>query len=257
MAEISSFTKQVFAATRLPSITLGNSDFPDIRRDGTLFVDKTAKLPWLLDYKKVFFARPRRFGKTTLASMLFELFMHGTENFKGLAVYDTWPKKQCYPTILISLYGLDKPEIFEAKLCEKLSKAFKKAGLDELYDRTKSITKLGALFVETQFDLEAHGSVWLIDEWDFPLSANLDNRPAFDANTRVLQELFLNLRDLCNVRFMLVTGIMRYQNTSLLSGQDINDISMEPDFADLLGYTQTELETNFAPYIRALQSCWA
>ena len=48
---------------------------------------------------------------------------------------------------------------------------------------------------------------------------------------------------------MLVTGIMRYQNTSLFSGQDINDITMELDFADLLGYTQTELEANFAPYI--------
>ena len=123
MAEISSFTKQVLAATRLPSITLGNSDFPDIRRDGTLFVDKTAKLPWLLDYKKVFFVRPRRFGKTTLVSMLFELFMHGPEMFKGLAVYDTWPEKQCYPVISISLYDFSDPKIFEAQLCKSFGDA--------------------------------------------------------------------------------------------------------------------------------------
>ncbi len=249
MAEISSFTKQVFAATRLPSITLGNSDFPDIRRDGTLFVDKTAKLPWLLDYKKVFFARPRRFGKTTLASMLFELFMHGTENFKGLAVYDTWPEKQCYPVISISLYDLSDPETFEAQLCKSFGEALGEAGLPELEERVQGITDIDALFSKVRVELSSHRTVWLIDEWDFPLSANLNNRPAFDANTTVLRKFFAKLRRWRNVRFMLVTGIMRYQNTSLFSGQDINDIIMEPDFADLLGYTQTELETNFAPYI--------
>ena len=255
MAEISSLTRQEGADTdELPSLTIGNSDFPLIRQDGTLFVDKTAKIPRLLRYKKVFFARPRRFGKTTLASMLFELFMHGTEKFEGLAVYDTWPVKQCYPTIMISLYGLDQPEVFEATLCEKLSVALKDAGLFDLYDRTKAITQLGAFFVEVKSDLAALNTVWLIDEWDFPLSANLDNRPAFDANTQVLQKLFSNLRDLRNLRFMLVTGIMRYQNTSLFSGQDIVNISMNRAFADLLGYTQTELEANFAPYIeRAAQ----
>ena len=255
MAEISSLTRQEGADTdELPSLTIGNSDFPLIRQDGTLFVDKTAKIPRLLRYKKVFFARPRRFGKTTLASMLFELFMHGTEKFEGLAVYDTWPVKQCYPTIMISLYGLDQPEVFEATLCEKLSVALKDAGLFDLYDRTKAITQLGAFFVEVKSDLAALNTVWLIDEWDFPLSANLDNRPAFDVNTQVLQKLFSNLRDLRNLRFMLVTGIMRYQNTSLFSGQDIVNISMNRAFADLLGYTQTELEANFAPYIeRAAQ----
>ena len=249
MADISLFTKKVLAATRLPNITLGNSDFPEVRRDGTLFVDKTVKLPMLLDYKKVFFARPRRFGKTTLASMIKVLFMHGTEMFKGLAVYDTWPEEQCFPVISISLYDLADPETFEADLCSRLIASLGFAGLPALKERALGMTKIDDLFCQIGYELSSHRTVWLIDEWDFPLSANLNNRPAFDANTSVLKKFFTQLRMLVNMRFMMVTGIMRYQNTSLFSGQDIVDISMDSDFADLLGYTQTELETNFAPYI--------
>ncbi len=250
MAEISSFTKQVFAATsNLPEITLGNSDFPEVCRDGTLFVDKTEKIPLLLKFKKVFFSRPRRFGKTTLVSMLFELFMHGPEMFKGLAVYDTWPEKQCYPVISISLYDFSDPKIFEAQLCKSFGDALSDAGLPELKERAQGIVDIDDFFSKIRGDLISRRTVWLIDEVDYPLSANLDNRPAFDANAKVLRKFFAQLRKFRSVRFMLVTGILRYQNISLFSGQDIVNISMKPLFADLVGYTQAEVETNFAPYI--------
>ena len=42
---------------------------------------------------------------------------------------------------------------------------------------------------------------------------------------------------------------MRYHETSLFLGQDIQDLSMDPDFADLLGYTQADIEHSFADYI--------
>ena len=262
MAETSSLSRQVGAATdELPSLTIGNSDFPLIRQDGTLFVDKTAQIPRLLRYKKVFFARPRRFGKTTLASMLFELFMHGTEKFEGLAVYDTWPETQCYPVMSISLYGLDQPETFEARLCAKLTIALCDAGLSELKERALGITDIDAFFSTVGSELSSHRTVWLIDEIGYPLEANLDHRSAFAANAEVLHKFFAHLRDLRNVRFLFVTGILRYQPggrvsewSFLLPGQDIVNISMNPAYADLVGYTQAEVEVNFAPYIeRAAQ----
>ena len=259
MAEHSFLTRQLGAAPelRLPSITIGNSDFPMIRRSGFLFVDKTAKLPLLLKYKKVFVARPRRFGKTTLASMLFELFMHGTEQFEGLAVYDTWPETQCYPVMSISLYGRADPKTFEASLCLSLCGALAAAGLPELKERAQGITDIDAFFSTIGYELSSHRTVWLIDEVGCPLEANLDHRLAFEANAEVLHKFFAHLRQLRNVRYLFVTGILRYQPGRaglLLPGQDIVNISMNPAFADLLGYTQTELETNFAPYIeRAAQ----
>ena len=42
---------------------------------------------------------------------------------------------------------------------------------------------------------------------------------------------------------------MRYSEFSPFTGQDIQDLSMKPYFADLLGYTQEEVRTSFARYI--------
>ena len=50
-------------------------------------------------------------------------------------------------------------------------------------------------------------------------------------------------------RFILVTGIMRYRETSLFTGQGIQDLSMDPRYADLLGYTKEEIEQSFKRYI--------
>lgn len=43
---------------QLPSITIGNSDFPNVCDDGTLFVDKTAKLASLFKQHRIQSSRP-------------------------------------------------------------------------------------------------------------------------------------------------------------------------------------------------------
>ena len=96
---------------------------------------------------------------------------------------------------------------------------------------------------------EQHELVFLIDEWDYPLSNNLDNEDKFNRLKLVLRDFYAWLRDLPKVRFLLITGIMRYHETSMFTGQYIQDLSMKPYFADLLGYTQQEMVDKFAPYI--------
>ena len=236
-------------ALLLPQITIGNSDFPDVRSDGTLLVDKTAKIAALVKLKKVFFARPRRFGKSMLISMLKELFSHGTEKFEGLSIHDTWPVDRCYPVIALSLNVSPEPQFFEQQLCEHLINALGKAGFTELKKSTIGITTLSTLLWTIEDSISANPTVWLIDEWDFALSYNLDNKQAYTSNLHIMNIFFSWLRGLSNIRYLLVTGIGRYRNTTLFTGQDIINISMNPNFADLLGYTQAEVETNFAPYI--------
>ncbi|MDT3663816.1 MAG: AAA family ATPase, partial [Anaerobiospirillum sp.] len=93
-----SATEQV----KLQAITIGNSDFKDVIDSGTLFVDKTAHLAKLAQFKKVFLTRPRRFGKTLMLSTLQELFSHGAKDnhyFDGLAVQSLWSDSNCYPVI--------------------------------------------------------------------------------------------------------------------------------------------------------------
>jgi len=71
----------------------GHADWNNLVRQNKLIVDKTAKLGYLVTFFDfVFFSRPRLMGKTTLCSMLQELFAHGPQNFAGTAIFEHWPE---------------------------------------------------------------------------------------------------------------------------------------------------------------------
>ena len=67
-------------------IPYGISDFEQIRTEGFFYADKTSFLPALEDgYRHVVFLRPRRFGKSTLVSMLEHYYDFGRrERFDAL-----------------------------------------------------------------------------------------------------------------------------------------------------------------------------
>ncbi len=234
---------------QLPRITIGTHDFPSIRREGTLLVDKTAKIAELVKTNKVFLVRPHSFGKSMLLAMLKKLFAHGTDKFEGLAIHDTWPETRCYPVIRLSLNARPNPQTFEQSLCIRLRTELALAGFSELKERTQEITTLEPLLEAIKADLCAQETVWLIDAWDHALSHRLDDEAAFEANYRVINTLLDGLNRLSNLRFLLVTGVGSYRAASLFPASDFTNISQHPYFADLLGYTQAEVETNFAPYI--------
>ena len=228
----------------LPHIPLGVSHW-DMLTDGNfLIVDKTAKIAELVAWPLVFFARPRRMGKSTLCSMLEELFAHGTSRFAGKKIYDLWPEaKDCtYPVIRLSFNEIAGEDLskFELSLKDTLVIAFSDAGFPELL----------CVFLENFEGIaQQHWLVFLIDEWDAPLSNNIDKEDDFNLLKETLSTFYSWLRDLPKLRFVLVTGIMRYRETTLFLDQDIQDLSMAPAFADLLGYTQEDIEHAFADYI--------
>jgi predicted DNA-binding ribbon-helix-helix protein len=52
------------------------------------------------------------------------------------------------------------------------------------------------------------------------------------------------------LRFVLLTGVSRFSKVSVFSElNNLEDITMSQRYATLLGYTQTELETNFVPHL--------
>ena len=235
----------------LPPITTSLSDFMLIRENQYLFVDKTAYICGLFRNNKVFLSRPRRFGKSLLLSTIQELFTNGIQNFEGLAIHDLW-HRPCRPVISLTLFGLNSPETFEEGLCYRLRTAFVKAGFVD----ARSINAKNFMELSSELEiLQGRTSiVMLIDECDFPLSANLNDREWFDHNKKILRMFYAWLRSLGNIEFLMFTGIGRYQDTSMFTGQDIKDISLDPSFANLLGYTQEELESYFAPHISAAAS---
>ncbi len=52
------------------------------------------------------------------------------------------------------------------------------------------------------------------------------------------------------LRFVFITGVTKYARLSVFSKMNnLNDISLDPGYGTMLGYTQKELEENFAGYI--------
>ena len=241
--------QQVPTPQQLPHIATNLSRFTDFAANHALFVDKTALLQTLVDKKFVFLSRPRRFGKSLLISMLKELFEHGTTNFAGTAIYNIWHEKT-YPVLTLSFLDKTDPKTFEATLCRALRDAFYDAGFHEVYDFIPDCndfqTLSGRLVRQV---LKGQQVVLLIDEWDDPLSSNLNNRDNYEQIAAMLRHLYTWIRESHAFWFVLVTGIGRYQNTSFFTGEFFADISMEPYFAALVGYTQEELQQYFAPYI--------
>ena len=243
----------------LRQFPLGVPSWDSIRQRNLFFVDKTAKIDSLVtNFSRVFISRPRRMGKTFLCCILAELFAHGdSEKFAGTAIHGNWPETECYPVINLSFYGMGKymgntdtdVRTFEASLCSMMVAAYESAGFHEAsnYKDVKSFVDLA-----WQLDKLAVGKslVILIDEWDYPLSSNLDKPQVLGALLRVLNDFYRWLRFQVNARFILITGIMRWHQTSLFTGDDFDDLSMEPWYATLMGYTQEELEGEiFAPYM--------
>jgi hypothetical protein len=96
-------------------LPVGEQDFASIRREGSLYVDKTALLHTLVtgSGNQFFFSRPRRFGKSLLCSTLAALFAGKRELFQAIAgqpplAIDTLPWDwQEYPVIRIDLNAGD------------------------------------------------------------------------------------------------------------------------------------------------------
>ena len=236
----------------LPDLPIGISNWQVIRDDKMFFVDKTALLGDLVtNQRKIFLSRPRRMGKSLLISSLKNLFTHGDKNFAGTAIYGNWPYSETYPVIHLSFNQVEGTDAYSyaQSLKGAITEAYRAAGFYQVEEfeqeeltLNRFLNKVGRISSEVRL-------VFLIDEWDYALSSNLNNATLFNEVLSVLKTFYSWLRGIDSTRFILITGIMRYNSVSLFSGQDIQDISMEPQWSSLLGLTHEELVTCYAPYI--------
>ena len=95
--------------------------------------------------------------------------------------------------------------------------------------------------------------VVLIDEYDYPLRHNLEN-PALPEIQTALANFYGVLKSSDeHLRFIFFTGITRFARTSLFSGlNNLRDLSHEPRFNGLLGFTEREMRTRLRPYMTDL-----
>ena len=99
-----------------------------------------------------------------------------------------------------------------------------------------------------------NGVVILIDEYDYPLINNIENKEIALENHAVLRSFYSAIKGLdAHIEFLFITGVTKFSKTSIFSGMNnLNDISLDERAACILGYTQEEIQTYFTSEIQNL-----
>ena len=233
---------------------VGMQTFSQIIEEGYAYVDKTAYIKQLLNQSKfIFLSRPRRFGKSLLLSTLEAYFEGRRELFKGLAAdsmdLDWTPRHVLHFDFNAENYSLD--DGLEHRLDTLL------IGLENKYGQDSRFTTPSQRFshlIEAAYRQTGREVVILIDEYDKPLLDIEENKDLYEKNQRILKSFFGNLKSMDRyIRFAFITGVARFSKVSIFSDlNNLNDISLVDDFADICGWTERELIENFRDGIEIL-----
>ena len=234
------------------ALPLGSSNFATLRANNEIYVDKTELLYRLAQGRgKIFLARPRRFGKSLLISTFESLFRYGLRDFRALAIEKLW-NDTTYSVVKLDFSGLKScpdREGFAAGLYSLLQAAFMPLGF-RYQPELKTVFFLDQL--KMWLASQAPNSlVLLIDEYDAPLTSHLENPEAFEIIRDCLGEFYAAIKEYEGCfRFFFMTGITKFSNTSIFSAfNNLQDISMNPVFGTLLGYTEEEILRYFSAYL--------
>ncbi|MDR1036052.1 MAG: ATP-binding protein [Deltaproteobacteria bacterium] len=243
-----------------PPLPVGVTNFEILRQKNFVYVDKTMYFPDLLNEGPfIFYARPRRFGKS-LTLRAFDAFCSGrVDLFRGLAA----EKFMCSPDFFV------RPVI-------RLDFSIAAPGIstDMLLQNINFILKINA----ERHNVSLHGDnyaiafhtllrdvhklygkqvILLIDEYDTPVIDLLgktaeffDSKLISDRRT-IMQDFFSVIKSAEDeIEMAFITGITKFNRMGVFSKlNNLIDISLSSKYSAFIGYTQKELEENFLPFI--------
>jgi hypothetical protein len=235
---------------RLP---LGIQTFKEIVEDEYLYVDKTEIINRLLATagKVVFLSRPRRFGKSILCATLHSIFEGKRELFKGLAIDELGWDWAEYPVIHIDFNAGD---YIEGK---KELKAIIDASLGDVAQRYEVTIKGDTPsskfrnLITSLHNKYKQKIVCIVDEYDKPLLSTLNVPDIHEELRGTLKGFFGVLKSAdAYLKFSFITGVTKFSKVSIFSDlNQLDDISLKADYADICGITQAEFEQSFREWI--------
>ncbi len=230
-------------------LPLGLQDFREIIEGDYKYIDKTKYIHSIASRGKFYFlSRPRRFGKSLTISTLQALYQGSKTLFKGLWIEDKWDWNKKNPVVRLSLKDINfEQRGLEDSLAERVHEVGQNHGIElkSSYARDK--------FRELIITLSSKGKVVvLVDEYDAPILEYLakDIGKAYE-NRDLLKGFYSVLKDLdTSLELVFLTGVSKFSKIGIFSGlNNLEDLSMHPTYATMLGYTQEELEGNFSEEI--------
>ena len=237
----------------MKKLPIGIQTFRNLIEEGYVYVDKTPFALKLIESggKYYFLSRPRRFGKSLFLTTLKEIFEGNRDLFKGLYIYERYDFKP-HPVIRISFGSGDYSEIEAIKRTifyildenmENLSVQCKNRD-DYKICFSELIKKVYLKYKEKV--------VILIDEYDKPILDNILNKDRAREARDILKNFYSVIKDMDEfIRFVFITGVSKFSKLNLFSGlNNLEDITVDTEYADICGYTQKDLETVFSDHLK-------
>ena len=194
------------------------------------------------DGKFIFLSRPRRFGKSLLVSTLQSYFEGRKELFKGLAMEKLEKEWTEYPVLCFDLSGGKHQE--EDQLNRYLDYILKenerRFGIE--CDAVDANVRLANL-ISSVYNKTGKQVVVLIDEYDAPLLDVVHQDERLESLRYLMRNFYSPLKQ-CEpmLRFVFLTGITKFSQLSIFSElNNINNISMDEEYAGICGITEEEL----------------
>ena len=236
---------------RLP---IGMQSFREIREENCYYVDKTAYIERLLgEGKHYFLSRPRRFGKSLFLDTCKELFEGDEALFRGLAVHDRWDWSVRHPVLRVSFGSghFQGPNDLRVEVDDRLRDLEDAAGVSARH--VGAAARLRHL-IEALHGETGQRVVVLIDEYDKPILDALEAPVVARTNRDFLRGLYAVVKDCdAHIRFSFITGVSKFSKVSLFSGlNNLRDITLNPGYSSICGYTDADLDAVFAPELPGL-----
>ena len=186
-----------------------------------------------------------------------ELYEGSEPLFRGLAVHDGWDWSRRHPVVRLSFGSgnFKRPGVLEEIAAAQIEDIGRRAGVDS---RGGSAPVLFRRLIETLSERAGRRVVVLVDEYDKPILDALDALDAPEtarANRDDLRGLYGTIKDCdAHVELTFITGVSRFSKVSLFSGlNNLTDLTLNPHYSAICGYTDADLDTVFAPELPGLE----
>ena len=237
----------------MQKLPIGIQNFEDIRIEDYLYIDKTKQILSLIENGKCYFlSRPRRFGKSLTLSTLEAMFKGKAELFKGLYA-EEWVKEQAkHPSPVIKLDMSLLGDYTNRKELRYALIDYLEEIIDDYNLNIQTKENSGRILAKIIKELyKKFGQVVvLIDEYDKPITDNIDDLKKANEMRETLRSFYSVLKGRSQIKFIMITGVSKFSKAGVFSClNNLNDISMDDKYGDIVGYTQQELEDNFSDWI--------
>ncbi|NOQ35123.1 MAG: AAA family ATPase [Methylococcaceae bacterium] len=234
----------------MKKLPIGLQTFSKLIEGDYYYADKTPLIAKLVESGQYYFlSRPRRFGKSLLISTLKSAFAGEEKLFKDLYLEKNWDWSKQYAVIPIS-FGrgvVSSVKVLNQTLSSILNEVAQSYGVCLTEDTEANRF---AELIRALRNLTGLPVVILIDEYDKPILDNIDKEELALTIRDALKNIYSVIKDSdAYIKFALLTGVSKFSKISLFSGlNNLEDISLNPDYATLCGYTEPEIKQVFGEY---------